>query len=211
MVDEAGNPLRDDDTGMLLKTWVEEPIDPLSNTIELLRSVGMVGGEKPAPPPTADEIAQAIAKTQPKPHEENPEVIAMRKDFQEYVTRQEKKEGEEEAAKKAVEQTMSSMKPYLDELKEMKTHTGLSDHQYEMQHQENLQKNMLSTMREGFSSIRGDLQPLMLQLMVTSLKAAGLQDSTIGDLIQRMQQPGNGHQAKSGSEPLETMRNWTRE
>jgi hypothetical protein len=211
VADAAGEPMRDEATGQLLTVWVEEPIDATTSAIELLKSVGAIGGERPAPPPTAREIAEALKDALPQPREQDPEVSALRKDFQEYLHRQEKKDAQEEAARQAVNETMGRMQPYLDELKDLKGRSGLTDHQYELRHQETLQGNLLGTMREGFAGIRGDLQPFMLQMMVTSLKAAGLTDNTIGDLLQRMQQP-NGHALKPGAEEAaETMRKWVKE
>jgi hypothetical protein len=209
--DAQGNPMRDQETGEILTVWVEEPVDPTSNTIELLKSVGAIGQREIPTPPTAQEIAAALKDALPQQKDTDPEVLELRKEFQEYVRRTELRDAREEAARAAVEQTMANMKPYLDELKDLKGQTGLSEHQYELKHQETLQNNILTAMRDGFSGIRGDLQPLMIQMMAANLKGAGLSDNAIGDLLQRIQQP-NGHASSSESnEPAETMRRWIKE
>lgn len=221
LTDDHGNAVTDA-AGNFLTGWVEEPISTQNDTIHMLKEIGAIGKD-PAPAISPGEIAEAVqsavAPLIPDNSAPSPEMVEMReelresrKEFGEFIHRSELKDAETRAAEEAVSKTMLTVQPYLDELKEMRTKTGLSDAQFELQHQETSQRHLLNTLQSGLMGIRQDLQPLAMQTMVASLKGAGLDDNVIGDLLQRMAiSPVQGGSQGTDDRKAETMRNWVKQ
>jgi len=205
--------------GHFLMAWVEEPMDPLASAIQLLSSFGVIGKQE-APVLTAEEISQAVVlgleHLNPPSKETDPELLELKREvseshkaLQDYIHRSELKETEQKAAEDAVNRTMAAVQPMLDELKELRSKTGLTDQQYELQHQESLQKGILSTFQQALSGLRADLQPFAMQGMVAQMKTLGLEDNVIGDILQRWTPPLATAGTTSGADRrAETLQKW---
>ena len=213
-----GQPMTDA-SGHYLMDTVEEPMDPLTSAIQLLSSFGVIGKQE-APVLTAEEISQAVVlgleHLNPPSKETDPELLELKREvadshkaLQEYIHRSELKETEQKAAENAVNRTMTALQPMLDELKDLKTKTGLTDHQYELRHQESLHKGILGAFQQGIAGLRADLQPFAMQGMVAQMKSLNLDDNVIGDILQRMAPPlGTAAAAPAADLRAETLKKW---
>lgn len=221
LTDVQGNAMTDA-AGNYLTGWVEEPISAVNDTLVMLREIGAIGAKDPPPPLSAGEIAEAVqgavAQLVPENTGPSPEMVEMReelresrREFGDYMHRTELKDAETRAADEAVSKTMSTVQPLLDELKEMRSKTGLSDQQYELAHQEKIQGNILATLQTGMLGIRQDLQPLAMQSMVASMKGLGVEDNVIGDILQRMTVAPTGASTQAVDDRrAQTMRDWAK-
>ena len=213
-----GQPMTDE-SGRFVMAWVEEPLDPLANAFEMLRTIGVVGKSE-APPLTAEDISAAVVEgvqqVIPPQKETDPEVAELRREMaeshkalQDYIHRTELKDTEQQATEAAVARTMTAVQPLLDELKNLQSKTGLTDQQYQLQHEGGIVKDILGTVQQGIAGLRADLQPFAMQGMAAQLKTLNLDDNVIGDLLQRMATPTAAGTPKSGADlRAETLKKW---
>ena len=86
------------------------------------------------------------------------------------------------------------MKPLLDqfqhELQDTRSRAGLTDHQAELRHQEDVFSKAVGALNAGLFGLRADLQPLAISNMVGTMKTMGIGDNQISEIIRRMPQPG---------------------
>ncbi len=198
-----GEVLVDPSSGHPIMAWVEEPVDPLNDILGKLQAFGVVGKPEIPQPASAEEIGKSVAtQIQPllpeKQSQGSTEVQELAKVFQDYIHKSELKEAERNGAKEALDAHETTMKPYLEELRDLRSRTGLSDHQADLQHQELTQKGILGTLSASINGLRSDLQPLAMQTTVANMKAMGLSDNTIGEFIRRMPNPNTP--ARSGAD-----------
>ncbi len=192
VTDEDGAPVKDGD--QVLMVWVEEPVVPdasggLDKAIETLSKLGLIG-QKPEPAPTADAIAETVVSKatalMPRDTGPSPEFTELSKKFDTFLAEKDRDEAVQAAVEKASTAFANQMQPMLSELENLRGRQGLSDHQADLVHQQDMQKTFISGLNTTLAGFRSDLQPMFIQNMVAQMKALGLQEGTIADLVSRV-------------------------
>lgn len=212
-----GSLVKDEHTGQPIMAWVEEPIDAFNDMISKLSSLGVIGTKEGPTPITAEDIGKTVAVEfqklmPPADDKRDSEIQGLRDDFKEYMHTNELKEATRSGAEEALERYQQTINPYLEELKELRNHTGLSDRQYELKHEEDKNKTIIGALTSAMDGFRADLQPLAIQNMVASMKAMDLSENTINEALSRMPMPGGrGMSQAEGNLQAETMNKWVQD
>lgn len=212
-----GSLVMDANTGQPIMAWVEEPIDAFNDMISKLSSLGVIGAKPTPDPVSAEDIGKTVAVEvqklmPPADDKRDSEIQGLRDDFKEYMHTNELKEATRSGAEEALDRYQQTINPYLEELKELRNHTGLSDRQYELKHEEDKNKTIIGALTNAMDGFRADLQPLAIQNMVASMKAMDLSENTINEALSRMPMPGGrGMSQAEGNLQAETMNKWVQD
>ena len=66
---------------------------------------------------------------------------------------------------------------FQHELQDTRSRAGLTDHQAELRHQEDVFSKAVGALNAGLSGLRADLQPLAISNMVGTMKTMGIGDN----------------------------------